>query len=92
VRHTVSGAYAARPFNPNADMHYAISEDADLALRDLFAAMDVIGLLTEQQPGNTETDVDPSQLAPLWRTFARFGERLLDDCPVRFPADRRKSA
>ena len=87
-----SGATVTRLFDPDRVTHYAITEDAQLELRALFDAMAAISHIMDTPPGQSAAEIDAKQIAPIFYSFARHGDRLLREMPCHFPASQRKSA
>jgi hypothetical protein len=73
----VFGADESRAFNPQNEIYYAMSQDAEFELRELFQSMAYIGDLAEGQPGDQLADLGPDAFGCILRTFARHGQRLL---------------
>lgn len=85
------GANVTRLFDPSKNTHYALSEDAKLELKDLFAAMDAMGLIMDTPPDQEAAEITPAIVAPILATFARHGARLMAEMQPQFPG-KRKSA
>jgi hypothetical protein len=77
MSNTASGADTVRPFNPQTETHYAISQDVEFELRELFLAIGYIGDLSDGQPGDQLADLNPEHFGCIFRTFSRHGHRLL---------------
>lgn len=80
------GDNVTRLFDPDKSTHYALSEDAQLELQQLFGALGVIAILADTPPNEDGPEVEPRNLAPLFSTFARHGERIMAEAKTRFPA------
>lgn len=78
---TASGADNVRQFNPRQSTHYAMSEEVQFELVQLFAALDTIADLAEGLPGEQGGEIEPRYYAPVFRTFASYGKRLMADAP-----------
>ena len=85
--------YRHAPFDPEKNTHYALSEDADLELRTLFQALDAISMLADTPPGECGPEIQPMNMAPVFATFARHGQRIMAETRIRYASQiRRKSA
>lgn len=77
----------AKPTNtpPNAAAQfsasgYVLNEDAEFALREMFTAMRFTAEACEQSgPNDLRFDPTGGELAATLRTYARLGERLIED-------------
>ena len=85
------GANVTRLFDPSKNTHFAISEDAQLELRDLFGALAALGHIMETPPDQDAPEIDPGTVAPIFATFARHGARVMAEMQTQFPG-KRKSA
>ena len=77
MSNNASGADTVRPFNPQNETHYAISQDVEFELRELFTAIGYIGDLSDGQPGDQGADLNPEHFGCIFRTLSRHGQRLL---------------
>lgn len=57
---------------------YIITEDADLALKDVALGLDALASLCEERTGDMP-EIPPSQWAGLIRTFSRQAKAIYDD-------------
>ncbi len=89
MSNAASGATVSRLFDPDRNIHYALSEDAELELRMLFRAMDAFAIVADTPPGETGAEINPSHIAPLLFTFARHGQRIMADARARHPHKRK---
>ena len=79
-------------FDPSTEIGYYLSEDTHLDLQMLASALYALGTLTTTPDGEVGADIEPHQLAPLFFTLARTGERIIEDLVDSFPAPRRAPA
>lgn len=83
------GENVTRLFDPLKETHHAMSEDAKLELAYLFGALEAIGTVMDTPPGEAGSEIDPAQIAPIFFTFARHGQRLMEDMRCQFPGKRK---
>ena len=84
---TASGDATPRAkFDPATEIGYYLSEDSHLDLQQLVSAIYAVGVLTSTPDGEVGADIEPHQLAPLFFTLARAGERIIEDLVDSFPA------
>ena len=78
---------AARAGAPDATAQfktrgYVVSEDGDMVLRDLFAAMEATAFAYDQDKGGvTNFDLTGDQVAAVLRSFARLGRSVIASAP-----------
>lgn len=85
------GENVTRLFDPAKNTHHALSEEAKLELRDLFAAIEALGLIMDTPPDQDAAEITPSTVAPIFASLARHGQRVMAEMQVQFPG-KRKSA
>ena len=84
---TASGDATPRAkFDPATEIGYYLSEDTHLDLQMLASALYALGTLTTTPLSEVGADIEPHQLAPLFFTLARAGERIIEDLVDSFPA------
>ncbi len=79
------GDNVTRLFDPDKSTHYALSEDAQLELTQLFGALGAVATLADIPPGQMGPDIEAQHLAPLFASFARHGERIMAEAKTRHP-------
>lgn len=82
------GANVTRLFDPAKDTHYAVSEDAQFELRQLFAALEAVAQVMDTPPGHDAPEIQPDHIAPIFASFARHGQRIMVEMPTQFPHRR----
>ena len=87
-----SDADNVRPFNPQQTTHYAMPEQVQFELADLFRASDAIADMADGQPGDAGAELDARHYAPIFRTLAAYGKRLMADIPAVDRTGRRLRA
>lgn len=62
---------------------YVLTEDSDMILRDLFAAMDAASFAYDMDQGGAALNYDLTgdQVAALLRSFSRLGKSVLQEAP-----------
>ncbi|MFT4091855.1 MAG: hypothetical protein QM645_14070 [Asticcacaulis sp.] len=90
MKTSASGAAPPRPDTPHIRAPYALTEDIHQELSQLFCALDMIADLAEGTPTDRGTDLESRHYAPLFRTLAFYGHRLMADIP--HTADLRSAA
>lgn len=61
---------------------YVLSEDAEMVLKDLFAAIDATAFAYDMDQGGTANfDLTGDQVAAVMRTWARMGKHVLSGAP-----------
>ncbi|MPT48014.1 MAG: hypothetical protein E2598_06285 [Sphingobium sp.] len=83
-----SGATVTRLFNPDAENHYALSEEGELELKMLFGAMAAVSQIMDTNPGQIAPEIECAHIAPLFYTFARHGERIMAELADRHPSQK----
>ena len=73
-------------FDPSAEIGYYLSEDSHLDLQQLVSAIYAVGVLTSTPLSEVGADIEAHQIAPLFFTLARAGERIIEDLVDSFPA------
>lgn len=81
MKTSASGAAPPRPDKPNLPAHYALNDGVQQELSQLFCALDLIADLAEGTPTDRGTNLESRHYAPLFRTFAFYGHRLMADIP-----------
>jgi|GEM_PF-3192398 len=81
MKTSASGAAPPRPDTPHIRPHYALTDDVHFELSQLFCALNMIADLAEGTPNDLGTDLESRHYAPLFRTFAHLGHRLMADIP-----------
>ena len=81
MKTSASGAAPPRPDTPHIRAHYALTDDVHYELSQLFCALDMIADLAEGTPNDLGTELESRHYAPLFRTFAFYGHRLMADIP-----------
>ena len=90
---TASGDATPRTkFDPSTEIGYYLSEDTHLDLQQLVSAIYAVGVLTSTPLSEVGADIEAHQIAPLFFTLARAGERIIEDLVDSFPAPRRAPA
>lgn len=94
MSNAASGATVTRLFDPDHQTHFALAEEAQFELREIFESLHCLAMLTDTPPGASGPEIEPQNLAPLFRTLARHGDRVMAEARTRFPSQqqRRKSA
>jgi hypothetical protein len=70
------------------DPHYVMPETIKGDLDNLFEAFGVVGLLAESSGRECGPTVAANDMAPLHRSLATLGKRLMADMPPSFPTLR----
>ena len=81
MKTSASGAAPPRPDTPHISPHYALTDDVHYELSQLFCALDMIADLAEGTPNDLGTELESRHYAPLFRTLAFYGHRLMADIP-----------
>ena len=79
-------------FDPSTKIGYYLSQDSHLDLQQLVSAIYAAGVMATTPTGEVGADIELHQLAPLFFTLARAGERIIEDLVDSFPAPRRAPA
>lgn len=61
---------------------YVLTEDADMILKDLFAAMEATAFAYDMDQGGTANfDLTGDQVAAVLRSYARLGKQVISGAP-----------
>lgn len=61
---------------------YVLSEDAEMVLKDLFAAIEATAFAYDMDQGGTANfDLSGDQVAAVMRTWARLGKQIISSTP-----------
>ena len=72
-------------FDPSTEIGYYLSQDSHLDLQQLVSAIYATGVMATTPTGEVGADIELHQLAPLFFTLARAGERIIEDLVDSFP-------
>lgn len=89
---TAFGANVTRLFDPKKNTHYALSEDGQFELKQLFGALAALGYILDTPPGAEASEIQQELIAPLFFSFARHGERIMSEMAVQYPSKFERGA